>query len=227
MKKEEMQTEALTRAVSGQSLTNYPAIFQGFMEKGIPESEILPRENVFTFNAWKALGRVVCKGEHGVRVVSYIDIKAAKPDPETGEVDSRKMGGRKPKTTTVFHISQTKPLNGDAEAPTPDAREQSTQTEQDRDTGAGESHEFETQREQDAETGAGDDYEPDEPEPPTHGLWGPRFDAPEVSEGGRLEGVTLADIADCPHTQRRIEPGMPCVACGDTLPDDYSEVAYS
>jgi len=29
---------------------------QGFAAKGIPESEIKPRENVFTFNAWKALG---------------------------------------------------------------------------------------------------------------------------------------------------------------------------
>jgi hypothetical protein len=41
--------EALTRAVSGQSFTNFPAIFQGFAAKGIPESEIKPRENVFTF----------------------------------------------------------------------------------------------------------------------------------------------------------------------------------
>lgn len=51
--------EALTRAVSGQSCSNFPAIFAGFAAKGIPESEIEPRENVFTFNAWKALGRVV------------------------------------------------------------------------------------------------------------------------------------------------------------------------
>ena len=43
--------EALSRAVSGQSFTNFPAIFQGFAAKGIPESEIKPRENVFTFDA--------------------------------------------------------------------------------------------------------------------------------------------------------------------------------
>src|SRR5262249_52445639 len=44
--KEEMQLEALSRAASGQSLTNLPAIFHGFMAKGIPEADIRPRENV-------------------------------------------------------------------------------------------------------------------------------------------------------------------------------------
>jgi hypothetical protein len=47
--------DALDRATQGQALTNYPAIFEGFMAKGIPEADIKPRENVFTFNAWKAL----------------------------------------------------------------------------------------------------------------------------------------------------------------------------
>ena len=113
MTKVEIQAEALNRATTNQSLSNYPAIFSGFMEKGIPESEIRPRENIFTFNAWKALGRVVRKGEHGVKVVTYVEFGPGKPDPQTGEMDSRKTGGRKPRTTTVFHISQTKPLNGD------------------------------------------------------------------------------------------------------------------
>jgi hypothetical protein len=48
---EQIQGEALARAAQGQSLTNWPAIFAGFMAKGIPESEIRPRENVFTFHA--------------------------------------------------------------------------------------------------------------------------------------------------------------------------------
>lgn len=56
---EAIRQEALTRAISGQTMSNYPAIYQGFIAKGIPESEILPRENVFTFNAWRALGRYV------------------------------------------------------------------------------------------------------------------------------------------------------------------------
>jgi hypothetical protein len=57
MTKTEMQAEALANARNGQTMTNYPAIFAGFIEKGIPEYEIKPRENVFTFHAWKALGR--------------------------------------------------------------------------------------------------------------------------------------------------------------------------
>src|SRR5260370_1442669 len=44
--RDQMEQEALGRAVGNQSTMNYGAIFQGFMEKGIPESDILPRENV-------------------------------------------------------------------------------------------------------------------------------------------------------------------------------------
>ena len=100
--------EALTRAVSGQSLTNFPAIFQGFAAKGIPEAEIKPRENVFTFDAWKALGRVVRRGEHGVKVVTFIDCRSKELDVDTGE---RKVI-RRPWTTPVFHVSQTEALKG-------------------------------------------------------------------------------------------------------------------
>ncbi len=102
--------DALRRAVSGQSLSNFPAIFRGFAAKGIPESEIKPRENVFTFDAWKALGRVVRRGEHGVKIVTFIDTTSKETDRDTGE---RKVI-RRPWTTTVFHISQTEPLKGGA-----------------------------------------------------------------------------------------------------------------
>src|SRR6266446_1740686 len=98
--------ESLKRAVHGQSFTNYPAIFQGFAAKGIPESEIKPRENVFTFDAWKGLGRYVRKGEHGVKVVTFIE--CSKENKETGQ----KECFRRPWTTTVFHVSQTEALNG-------------------------------------------------------------------------------------------------------------------
>src|SRR5258708_25008416 len=106
--REQERAEALTRAVSGQTMSNYPAIFQGFAAKGIPESEIKPRENVFTFEAWKALGRVVRRGEHGVKVVTFIECASKETDPDTGE---RKLS-RRPWTTTVFHVSQTETLNG-------------------------------------------------------------------------------------------------------------------
>lgn len=106
----EQRQQALSRAISGQSFTNFPAIFHGFAAKGIPESEIRPRENVFTFEAWKALGRVVRRGEHGVKVATFIDCQSKEIDPDTGE---RKII-RRPWTTTVFHVSQTEPLKGGA-----------------------------------------------------------------------------------------------------------------
>ena len=97
-------TEALHRATTGHSWANYGAIIDGFTRKGIPEDQIIPRQNVFTFNAWKALGRTVAKGEHGVKVITVIETK----DKDTGQLKKR------PWTTTVFHISQTKPLGDKA-----------------------------------------------------------------------------------------------------------------
>jgi hypothetical protein len=105
--KSELQAEALERARASQALTNYPAIYQGFMAKGIAEADIKPRENVFTFHAWKALRRSVKKGEHGVRVVTFIDCSASERDAATGE--EKTVSYRRPHTTTVFHISQTEP----------------------------------------------------------------------------------------------------------------------
>lgn len=97
----EIQLQAITKAVTGQSLANYPAIFAGFMAKGIPESEIKPRENVFTFNAWKALGRYVRKGEHGVKIATVLN--KPRKNRDTGLEENFSI----PWSTTVFHISQT------------------------------------------------------------------------------------------------------------------------
>jgi hypothetical protein len=105
-----MQTEALDRARTGQSLSNYPAIYAGFAEKGIAEAEIKPRENVFTFNAWKALGRSVKKGEHGVKVTTWINVKSGE-ESDDDDGDSYRV----PKLSTVFHISQTE-LTSEREA---------------------------------------------------------------------------------------------------------------
>ena len=103
-----IQTEALSRAQAGQSFTNYPAIIRGFTDRGIPENDILPRENVFTFHAWKALGRVVKKGEHGVKVCTYVPMtKKTTGDDGTETVEQI---GSKPRTAFVFHVSQTKAL---------------------------------------------------------------------------------------------------------------------
>ena len=120
--REQIQGEALSRAVGGQALTNWPAILAGFTAKGIPESDIRPRENVFTYNAWRALGRQVRRGEHGVKVVTFVAIKgkdgpadaasAAPNDAASADAGQgkRKGGYRRPWTATVFHVSQTDPV---------------------------------------------------------------------------------------------------------------------
>ena len=99
--------EALAKAQHGESVANYPAIYAGFAEKGIAEADIQPRENVFTYKAWRALGRTVQRGAKGVRVITWIPI-AEKRDDETDEVT--RPAGKRPWTTTVFHVSQTAPL---------------------------------------------------------------------------------------------------------------------
>ena len=111
MRNREYKRQSLSRAVSGQSLSNYPAIFQGFAAKGIPESEIKPRENVFTYDAWRELGRQVRKGEHGVKVVTFIESKSKELDKDTGEPKIY----RRPWTSTVFHVSQTDAVAGGAQ----------------------------------------------------------------------------------------------------------------
>jgi antirestriction protein ArdC len=97
----ERQNEALTRATTGQALTNYGTIFTEFAERGIAEDDIRPRENVLTFHAWKALGRHVRKGEHGVRVITWVPVTERGKDGEPDRVSKR------PKTAVVFHVSQT------------------------------------------------------------------------------------------------------------------------
>jgi len=98
------QTKALDRARSNSSIANYAAIFSGFAEKGIPDQEIEPRVNVFTFNAWKALGRQVRKGEHGVKVCTYVPMdKTVRGADGSEKVESF----RRPRMTTVFHVTQT------------------------------------------------------------------------------------------------------------------------
>lgn len=114
-KRREIEREALSRAQGNMSTRNYGAIIQGFAERGIPESEIRPRENVFTFHAWRAQGRTVRKGEKGVRVTTWIpadeirESKRGKPNPRKRKA----RGGMVPTTAHVFHISQTKPLAGE------------------------------------------------------------------------------------------------------------------
>jgi len=115
MTAQERRAEALSRAANPIGpWTNFPAIFQGFMAMGIPETDIRPRENVFTFQAWKALGRHVRKGQHGVKVITYIstsDAKSKESDTENADGAEQQQPKHskhsRPWTTTVFHVSQT------------------------------------------------------------------------------------------------------------------------
>ena len=96
-----IQTEALQRARSSSSIANFAAIFEGFESKGIPAADIEPRVNVLTYNAWKALGRQVRRGEHGVKVCTWIDMSKKDASGVSQPI------GRKPHATSVFHVSQT------------------------------------------------------------------------------------------------------------------------
>ena len=110
MKKDkiELQKEALNRATQNISMMNYPEIFRSFIERGIPEDDIIPRENVLTYNAWLAVGRQVKKGEHGVRVLTWIQTSKDILDEQTEEIKNETH--RRPHSATVFHISQTQPV---------------------------------------------------------------------------------------------------------------------
>lgn len=104
MTNETMATEALSRAQGGLSMANYHAILEGFAARGIPMDLIRPRENVLTFWAWKAKGRSVKKGEHGVRILTWVPMQVK-------DGDTKKRAVR-PRHATVFHESQTEILQG-------------------------------------------------------------------------------------------------------------------
>ena len=59
----------------------------------------------FTFRRWKAQGFQVQKGEHGIKLTTYIPVH--KTDPKTGE---KVPNGVRPKTTSVFCSCQVKPI---------------------------------------------------------------------------------------------------------------------
>lgn len=107
-KRAQFARQALNRAAAGITMSNYPAIFEGFAARGIPIDQIRPRENVFTYAAWHALGRQVRNGEHGIKVVTVIQAARKERDDATGQ-EIEKIGSR-PWTATVFHVSQTDPI---------------------------------------------------------------------------------------------------------------------
>lgn len=104
----ERAKRALNNALNERSSANYPAILEGFSEKGIPVDEIRPRENVFTYNAWLAMGRQVRRGERGVRIVTWVDAKGRQSEGDGAATE--RQGFRFARNTTVFHVTQTDPI---------------------------------------------------------------------------------------------------------------------
>ena len=100
MDKKQIQSQAYSRAVGNSSARNYATIVSGFVARGISADDITPRVNVFTYNAWKAQGRQVRKGEHGIKITTFIPIPGKKDEHGKAEIKVR------PKTAVVFHVSQ-------------------------------------------------------------------------------------------------------------------------
>lgn len=107
-----IQETALSNARGNVSTMNYGTIYAEFVARGISADDIIPRENVLSFHAWKALGRVVKKGEHGVKICTWV------PMSKTDD-DGNKAGFKAPRTVSVFHISQTELLDATKAQPAP------------------------------------------------------------------------------------------------------------
>lgn len=117
------QLASLERAQTNVCPRNDAIVLDHFKARGVPLAEINPRENVLTFNAWKALGRSVRKGERGCPLMTWIPTEGKRGErsseserPESqpaslgaGAPGPRRGGNLRPKRTTVFHISQTHP----------------------------------------------------------------------------------------------------------------------
>lgn len=113
LSRDEIRKQALANALADKSAANYETIIEGFMDKGLEPDDIIPRVNVFTYNAWQELGRQVRKGEKGVKIVSMVPVRA-RVDGDAQEAAPQVDEDGKPRmrsvAATVFHISQTDPI---------------------------------------------------------------------------------------------------------------------
>lgn len=101
-----MQLESLERCVTRVASQNDQLVIDGFAARGI---QATPRVDVFTYNAWQALGRQVRKGEKSVRVTVYIPCNPSAADRAKNPAAPARV---RPRTAYVFHISQTDPIPG-------------------------------------------------------------------------------------------------------------------
>lgn len=102
-----IEGEALSRARCGMSAANYETIIREFMARGIPAADIIPRVNVLTYHAWRAVGRQVRRGEHGVSVLSFIPLEKSEERKTEEATGKKRRRNSLAVTATVFHISQT------------------------------------------------------------------------------------------------------------------------
>jgi len=73
------------------------------------------------YRTWQALGRQVRKGERGIRIFGGREVRTTEQDERTGE--DRERVGRRFFPVSVFDISQTDPIDPDADDPTVLARD--------------------------------------------------------------------------------------------------------
>ncbi len=115
--KKQMYKHAYDSIVQNPAWSNFLPVIAEFATRGIPQDQIIPKENVFTFTAWKALGRYVRKGEKGVKIAIWKEVPGKKSEPQFDENEKLIPSNEKDIHSlycvgaTVFHISQTEPYN--------------------------------------------------------------------------------------------------------------------
>lgn len=110
----EREAQALESGTRFQPKGNDVLVIAEFTRRGIPLSEIEtfgPRQNVRTYNAWRALGRQVRKGERGVAVTVFGQAEDSPTDDSPGGSVSKRKPRRFAVRAYVFHVSQTDPAS--------------------------------------------------------------------------------------------------------------------
>ena len=108
------ERDALERGTRSAPNSNDMVVFLSLHAKGIPYGDIEtfgPQQNVRTFKAWRALGRTVRRGEHGVHLTVWQPLDT-KPESELTESDEKTLKRRRCRmaNAVVFHVSQTDEL---------------------------------------------------------------------------------------------------------------------
>lgn len=96
------QQEALSRAHNCTGRANIATVYAACEARGY--EDVRPGENVLTYEAWRAEGRQVRRGEKGIALTTYIPTKEVDEDDDGNEVVRT---GSRPHTAYVFHVSQT------------------------------------------------------------------------------------------------------------------------